>query len=184
MVEVMQHTAVSSRQIVPGIRLLSRRRRPEASCPAASSEPVRSPPASPMSLLSSLSLLFSLSLLSSLSSVSLLSSLSLLSLLSPQPMLSLLTLSGKRLPKRLLRKRMTSSTAELNRVASISLVRSCLLSQIFVKYHFPFSCTGRKQNRIKRTVYVSESKVPRVNAALSFSSRTSAVIQAHRRIGM
>ena len=181
MVEVMQHTAVSSRQIVPGIRLLSRRRRPEASCPAASSEPVRSPPASPMSLLSSLSLLFSLSLLSSLSSVSLLSS---LSLLSPQPMLSLLTLSGKRLPKRLLRKRMTSSTAELNRVASISLVRSCLLSQIFVKYHFPFSCTGRKQNRIKRTVYVSESKVPRVNAALSFSSRTSAVIQAHRRIGM
>ena len=178
MVDVMQHTAVSSRQIVPGIRLLSRRRRPEASPFAVSSEPVRSPPVFPLSLLSSLSLMSPLSLLSSLS---LMSPLSLLSSLS---LLSFLTLSGKRLPKRLLRKRTTSSTAELNRVASISLVRSCLLSQIFVKYHFPFSCTGRKQNRIKRTVHVSESKVPRVNAALSFSSTTSAVIQAHRRIGM
>ena len=90
----------------------------------------------------------------------------------------------KRLPQRLLTKRITRSAAEPNKVAVISLVRRFLFSQIDVKDHLPPSSTGRKQNSRKSAVHASESSVPRVKAVLSSSSSTSAVIQAHRRMGM
>ena len=79
---------------------------------------------------------------------------------------------------------MTKSIAEHRRVAMISMFRSFLFSHIFVKLHSPPSYTGRKHIRIKSPVQASERAAPFEKAEHSFSSRTSAVIQAHKRTGI